>query len=170
MIRFAYLAAAVVVALFFMFAADTTTALIGATLFGMAVTADQMIVGTPGVRGGGPVGAAIVLYEGTMCFIDATDGQLTDTDNAGANKFAGIVVKRVDNSAGADGDLNADYYQEGEFELQGTGFAATDVGKKIYADDNYTITTTSVAMTYVGTVTRFVSSTKLLINIDPQTP
>lgn len=138
----------------------------------MAVTAGQYTqMRNAGFLGDGPVGAAITLYDLTMCFIDATDGQLTNVINAGANKFAGIVAQGgADNSAGADGDVTGEFYQEGEFLLTGSGFAATDVGVKVYATDNYVATKTSTNMTYIGTITKFVSATQVWVKIDVQLP
>ncbi len=138
----------------------------------MAVTAAQYTqMRNAGFLGDGPVGAAITLYDLTMCFIDATDGQLTNVINGGANKLAGIVAQGgADNSAGADGDVDGEFYQEGEFLLTGSGFAADDVGKKIYATDNYAVHLTSTSRTYIGTVTKFASATQVWVKIDVQLP
>ena len=51
----------------------------------MAVTANQLITREDGNIGGGPVLAAKTLYGGTLAFVDATTGYLTNITNSGAN-------------------------------------------------------------------------------------
>lgn len=132
----------------------------------MAMTADQLIERQDTCRGGGPVSAAAVLYAGTLVFEDA-DGFLEDDTASGANKFAGVAVSRADNNAGADGDVKAELHRKGRFLLTGAGFAQTSVGKKVHASDNYTLTLTAGAATcYVGVITEYVSSTKVIVEID----
>ena len=136
----------------------------------MAVTANQLVTREDGILGGGPVLAAITLYIGTMAFIDAANGYITNIINGGANKFAGIVRDYVDNSAGANGAVSATLWEKGSFVLVGSGFTQADVGKKIYATDNYAVHLTSTSRTYIGTVTRVISSTRVLVAIDVQLP
>jgi hypothetical protein len=132
---------------------------------GMAVTADQIKKRRGVEMGAGPVAATTTLYEGTFCFWNAT-GYLDDDTGSGANKFAGIVLEQVDNSTGADGDLKAEYYQEGIFYLEGSGFAITDIGKEVFASDNYTITLTdSGSAVPIGVVAEYVSATELGVRI-----
>lgn len=135
----------------------------------MAVTADQLITGRleAATRGQGPAAASTTFYQGTLCFSDSS-GNVASVTASGANTILGVVTKRVDNSAGSAGDVDVEYYDNGKFELVGSGFAAADVGAKVYASDNYTITKTSTSNTLVGTITRFISSTVVEVMIDPQ--
>lgn len=130
----------------------------------MAVTADQLI--NMGERGsiGGPVAATVILYQGTMVF--TASGWLTDVTASGANRFAGIAKKQYDNSAGANGDIDAELFDEGVFVLTGSGFTQGTVGSLIYASDNYTVTTTSATNTLIGRCVEFISSTQIKVAIE----
>lgn len=133
----------------------------------MAVTANQVVKRQDGCRAKYPVAASTYIYEGTLVFVSSA-GYGDDDTASGVNEFAGIAVSAVDNSSGSNGDLAAEVYTDGVFELTGTGFAQTDVGSKIYATDNYTITTTATGNgVLIGECTEYVSSTKLKVRIDP---
>ena len=136
----------------------------------MAVTANQLVNREDGNYGGGPVLTSITLYIGTLAFIDAANGFITNVVNSGANKFAGITRDYVDNSSGASGDKKIILYERGTFELEGAGFTQADVGKKAYASDNFTVTTTATSNTYIGTITRVISATKIQVALDVQLP
>ena len=57
----------------------------------MAVATNQLIHREDGHVGGGPVLTGKTLYIGTLAFVDAANGYLTDVINAGANKLAGAI-------------------------------------------------------------------------------
>lgn len=132
-----------------------------------AVTKNKLIVGKrfEGSRVSYPV-AAERIYAGTMSYIDASTGYLTGDDDGGSNRFAGMVVDEVDNSAGSAGDLNAEVYSRGEYELVGSGFSQANVGDKVYAIDNYTIQASATSATLVGVCTEYISSTKLTVDVE----
>jgi hypothetical protein len=133
----------------------------------MAVTASQLTKRQEGNRQSFPVAASTTIYEGTLAFITAT-GYLDDDTATGANRFAGVALAYVDNSSGSAGALNGEVYTEGVFELVGSGFTQASVGLSVFATDNYVITTSpSASAVYVGECVGFVSSTKLLVCIDP---
>ncbi len=131
----------------------------------MAVAEDQLI-NVSGVTsvGFGPVAASTMIYGGTLCFF--ASGFVDDDDNAGANQFAGIARETYDNSSGSAGDQIAEFYDNGKFELQGSGFSQATVGADIYATDNYTVTTSSTDASYIGKCVAFVSSTKIIVKIE----
>lgn len=134
----------------------------------MAVTADQLITARiPGTGRliEGLVEAGEVLYAGTMAFWDA-DGYLTPVITAGANGFAGIVRKQVDNSAGADGDLKAELYTEGDFTLPLASVAQTDVDTLAYAVDNYTLSLTATSQSLVGKIIRVAGTGLAEVRLD----
>ena len=132
----------------------------------MSVAADQLIERQDTCRGGGPVAASTVLYAGTLAFEDA-NGYFNDDTASGANKFAGVVITRADNSGGSAGDVTCELHRKGRFLLTGASFAQTSVGKKVHASDNYTLTLTPGAATcYVGVITEYLSSTKAVVEID----
>jgi hypothetical protein len=138
----------------------------------MAVTANQQLEArNPGHKAGGPVVASKRLYANTMAFVVPATGGLTDVIATTVNKFRGIVVDEVDNSSGALGDKRAEIWQSGEFFFRGqSGFAQTDVGKPVYAVDNYTLSLTATDQPRVGTINTFISATKVGVLIDPQIP
>jgi len=132
----------------------------------MAVTANQVIEKREGRRSY-PVAASVHIYEGTLVFLTAT-GYATDVTATGVNGFVGVAVGEQDNSTGSAGDLTVEVWAEGEFVLQGTGFAQADVGSKVYAEDNYAVgVSISTASVPIGMVTEFISSTKIRVEIDP---
>lgn len=119
----------------------------------------------------GPVAASKHLYENTMCFSVPGTGGITDVIATTVNQFRGIVYKEVDNSSGALGDKYAEYWTEGEYWFfNQSGFAVTDLGKAVYAVDNYTLSLTDTAQPRVGTLTKFESATQVAVTIDVQQP
>jgi len=139
----------------------------------MAVTANQLIrCSEAGDRVKLPVAAITTLYQGTIAFIQRTsgsdEGHGTGLDNNGANDFAGIVIEKADNSAGAAGDVAAEVYQKGAFVLPGTGFTQSLVGDMAYATDNYTVTADSTNAERIGTFVEYISTTLMKVRISPQ--
>ena len=132
----------------------------------MAVTANQVIEKREGRRSY-PVAASVHIYEGTLVFLTAA-GYATDVTATGVNGFVGVAVGEQDKSSGSAGDLTVEVWAEGEFVLQGTGFAQADVGSKVYAEDNFTVgISISTASVPIGMVTEYISSTKIRVDIDP---
>lgn len=112
----------------------------------------------------GAVKASTILPHGRVAFFDAATGTLTNTSNAGANKLAGMMATRADNSSGANGDVNGEFYIDGSFEMVGSGFAAGDRGALVYAPDNGdTLTKTSTNATKIGKIDEVISSTKVMV-------
>ncbi len=131
----------------------------------MAVTAEQLITARdPGGLRQVKVEAGEVLYGGTLCFLDA-DGFAVPT--AGGLRFAGVVKKTVDNSAGADGDLEAEVYTSGTFVLPLSSVAQADLTPGLaYASDNYTATLTASSNSFIGTIERVYGTSLAEIRID----
>jgi len=141
----------------------------------MSVTANQLIQAMdPGKLIPAPVAGTTTLYQGTLAFWERTSGAgegfALGDDDSGNNNFAGIVVDKVDNSAGSAGDKKAELYTEGSFVLEGAGFTQAMVGDKIYATDNYTVTNVDTNATYIGTCVEYISATKIRVKLDVQTP
>ena len=131
----------------------------------MAVTADQLITARePGGLRQLKVEAGEVLYAGTMCFLDA-DGFAVPA--AGGLRFAGIVRKAVDNTAGADGDLEVEVYTEGTFVLPLSSVAQADLTPGlVYASDNYTATLTATSNSFIGTLERVYGTSLAEVKLD----
>ena len=133
----------------------------------MSVAANKLIVERQGDVEAlvGIPAAAKHLYQGTLAFLDIS-GYATDVVAAGANPFAGIVNGECDNLAGAAGDLTVQVRERGKFELPGSSFTQADVGKDVYATDNYTLTLAPDGGSYVGRVSEYVSSSLLIVRFD----
>lgn len=123
-------------------------------LVGMAVSTNQLY-GFDGKhrRARRKAAASANLYDGTLTFIDSS-GFSVDTTSSGANTFGGMAVDHADNSAGANGEVEFEVVDEGKIRLDRVTHSLTqaDVGKSIYASDNYTITTTSTNNSLIGTL------------------
>lgn len=133
----------------------------------MAVTENQLIKAQePSGLRHIPVAASTTIYQGTLVFADASGYGVGD-DGDGANQFMGVSREKQDNSSGSNGDKTVEVYSRGAFELVGSGFTQADVGKKVYASDNYTITLSATSTTFIGKVVEFVSSTKLIVELEP---
>lgn len=133
----------------------------------MAVTANQIIKRQDGCKASYPVEEATRIYQGTLVFLNAA-GYACDVTATGVNGFAGVAVEEANNTDGADGAIEVEVHTEGDFELVGTSFAQTDVGMPVYADDNYALVMSLGATSVrIGTVVRYVSSTKHVVRIQP---
>lgn len=132
----------------------------------MAVTTGQIVKrqGRDGKIRALGVAAGKTLYEGTLCFEDA-GGDATDVKADANTTFLGVVRETVDNSAGADGEKNVEFWTDGDFELPSGSLAAADVGVAIHATDNYTTTKTATSNPKIGTLTKFVSATVGVVSI-----
>lgn len=135
----------------------------------MAVTANQLMNRADGCKVGYPVAASTRLYQGTLTFENAS-GYADDDTASGVNKFAGVNINDTDNSSGSNGDLSADIWRDGEFLLTGSGFTQATVGKRIYATDNFTITSdaSTASCVYIGVCTGYVSATQVYVEIEPE--
>lgn len=133
----------------------------------MAVTANQIVKKQDGSIRSYPVAASTKIYQGTLVFLTAS-GYADDDTATGVNGFLGIAKEYVDNSSGSAGDLSVEVYTEGDFELVGGGtYTQANVGDIVYAEDNFTIgVAISSASVPIGKVTRFVSGTKLIVEIE----
>jgi hypothetical protein len=101
-----------------------------------------------------------------MVCLDA-DGYLVDAADATAVSFWGVALDTVDNSTGADGDLDCSVRRWGIAELTGAGLAATDVGKECWVStDSATITTTPGDI-LVGVIDSIASATEPTVRYRP---
>ncbi len=134
----------------------------------MAVTANQVVKrqGRDGKIRSVGVAADAVIYEGTLVYEDAggdAAGVIVDETTS----FLGIARKKVDNTGGADGDLNIELWTDGDFELtldSGSAVAA-DLGKVVYGVDNYTVSETATDQPRVGTIVKVVDTSTVWVSI-----
>ena len=134
----------------------------------MAVTANQPVKrqGRDGNLVSIGVAATKILYEGTLCYLDA-GGDASDVINTDVGRFVGIVRQKVDNSGGADGDETVECWTDGTFELtmSSASLVAADVGKTVYGVDNFSISETGADQPEVGVIRKVISTTKALVEI-----
>jgi hypothetical protein len=119
----------------------------------MAVTAAQINrVGGSARRVRRKMAASVSVYQGALTFLIAASGYLTSETATGANRFGGVAVENVDNSAGSAGDKQTECIVDGIVTLVNASHALTlaDVGKDLYASDNYTVTVTSANNVLIG--------------------
>lgn len=132
-----------------------------------AVTANQVVrrQGRDGKLRSVPVAADAVLYEGTLCFEDA-GGDATGTPAEGLS-FFGIVREYVNNTGGADAAKRVDVWTDGDFVLpmNTTSLVAGDIGKPVYAVDNYTVSETATDLIPVGVITEVISTSLARVSI-----
>ncbi len=113
-----------------------------------------------------PVVASDIIYQGAIVKHNAAGYLAPMAAEAGA-AFAGIAYEKVDNSAGAAGDLTCRAEKYGAFLMNGTGFSQADVGSIAYASDDNTISTTQGTNELaVGRIVEFISSTEVRVRID----
>lgn len=133
----------------------------------MAATTNQLIKAQqPDGLIAVPVIASTNFPQGTMAFAVAASGHASNVIASGANAFLGVVKEQCDNSSGAAAAKKVELYTQGVFEFQGTGFTQALVGDKIYAIDNFAVDGTSTNQTLIGRCTEFISSTRIMVQIE----
>ena len=109
----------------------------------VALTKDRNTARAEGDIRQGPVAASNLIYAGALVMRNAA-GYLVKGQTATGLVGAGRAEERVDNSAGANGDLDANY-RPGTFHFANSGgdpITAADVGNKCYAEDDQTVART----------------------------
>ncbi|EME71394.1 cytoplasmic protein [Paramagnetospirillum caucaseum] len=102
-----------------------------------------------------PVIASDIIYGGAAV---GDNGSGYARPLVAGDPFRGFAESKVDNSAGAAGDVHVKAKVSGLVELSISGLAITDVGKDVFASDDNTFTLTQGSNTRVGHVRRFVST------------
>ena len=112
------------------------------------------------------VAAGAVIYRGALCMI--SDAGYLKPAAAEANAvIAGVATENVDNSGGADGDLDCDVFTEGLHKLNGSGFVQGDMKAEVYASDDETVSTTQGANEpAVGKIEGVVSGTEVYVRLE----
>lgn len=85
-----------------------------------------------------PVAASTTIYAGGMVCIDADGYAIPAADTAGISRVVGVAVAKVDNSAGADGDLKVVVEYDGAF-LFATALTQAAVGRDATVSDDQTL-------------------------------
>jgi hypothetical protein len=85
--------------------------------------------------------------------------------------FGGFALRQVDNALGAAGEKNVRVIAGGAVVLPVTGLTIDDFGKPIYASDDNTFTMTASTNTQIGTVKRFISNGRGVVDFSiPRAP
>lgn len=135
-----------------------------------ALAADKDVVQQDGELLAFPVVANDIIYKGANVKHNAA-GYLAPCAPEAGSTYAGVAVEQCDNSAGIAGAKKVQVFQEGCFEMTGTGFSQADVGSQVYAVDDNDVTTVegTTSKQKVGVITKFISSTSILVKIFPYT-
>lgn len=113
--------------------------------------------------------AVDIVFKGALLKHNAAGYLAPCAAEAGA-KFAGVAYEYKDNSAGSAGDIDCRTVKKDRVLLEGSGFNQTDVGEKVYATDDQTITKTfGATVQLVGIIDEYVSSTQVWVKIDGYT-
>lgn len=112
------------------------------------------------------VKASTRIYRNAIASIETATGFIRGATASAGDIRAGIAREDVNNT-GAGGAATCEIYTQGEFLLTGSGFAQTDVGALVYASADDTITKTSTNNVLLGRITRFVSATKVWVDLLP---
>ncbi len=105
-----------------------------------------------------------IIYGGAAAGVVAASGHVRPL--VAGDKFAGFVISKADNSAGAAADINARLQTAGQIQLTVSDAVITDIGQPIYATDDDTFTFSPVSASFVGFVSRFVSSGVVVVSFD----
>lgn len=110
--------------------------------------------------------AVDIIYRGALLKQNAAGFVAPCAAEAGA-VFAGIAYEKCDNSGGSAGDKTCRVIRKGVFPMAGAGFTQADVGSKVYASDDQTVSTVQGANEQeVGTIVKFDSATQVRVAID----
>jgi len=129
----------------------------------MALTSDIQRIEKEGRLQEMPVSAAVKIYKGALLKVTAAGFASPCAAEAGAF-YAGVAYESKDNTLGASGDLKVRVERKRAFEMTGAGFAQANLGEKVYASDDNTISLVQGAnQQEVGTIIEFISATKVLV-------
>lgn len=78
-------------------------------------------------------------------------------------RFVGIALDHVDNSAGSAGDKTCQVLVKGMFQHALSSAAQTDVGMPVFASDDNTLTKVSLGNAFIGWIRAYVSSGIVLV-------
>lgn len=110
-----------------------------------------------------PVIAADIIYTGAAV---GENGAGYARPLAGGDRFLGFAKEQADNAAGAAGAAAITVAKRGSIQLAITGLVITDIGLPVYASDDAAFSLSPVGGTFVGFVSRFVSSAVGVVDFD----
>ena len=113
-----------------------------------------------------PVIAADIIYQGAA--VGLVDGTGHARPLAAGDRFVGFCTNPTDNSAGAAAAINVQVRRRGSIQLSVTGAVITDVGQPVYAADDNAYQFSPVGGSFVGVVSRYVSSGVVIVDYAPE--
>lgn len=115
-----------------------------------------------------PVIAADIIYEGAAVGLN-NSGYARPL--VAGDVFGGFALRQCDNANGVAGEKNVRVIARGALVLNVTGLTIDDFGKPVYASDDNTFTMTASTNTQIGTVKRFISNGKGVVEFSvPRAP
>lgn len=111
---------------------------------------------SPGDLNDFPVIASDIIYGGAAVGLVKATGHARPL--VAGDRFVGFAQRQVDNSLGAAAAANVRVIRAGRVQLPISGAVITDVGCHVWATDDDAFAFTGVGGSYIGRVTRFVSS------------
>jgi hypothetical protein len=113
-----------------------------------------------------PVAAGVKIFRGALVKITPGGFLAPCAAEAGA-AFAGVSSETVDNTDGANGDVDCDVFTEGLHQITGSGFTQGSLKASVYASDDQTISDTQGANEQlVGKVEGFISATEVYVRLE----
>ena len=109
--------------------------------------------------------ASTVIFMGAACNVASNRAAQSDGDVA--KPFGGFAERGADNTGGADGEVYAQLYEEGEVLLDVTGVVvSTLLGAEVFCDDSnlFTLTPAAGVACRVGTVREYVADGKAWVH------
>ena len=112
-----------------------------------------------------PVIASDIIYEGAAVGENAS-GYARPL--AAADKFLGFAMRKADNSTGSAGDINVECKTVGRVRLTVAGATAITANDRalVYASDDGTFTLTSTSNSLIGSVSRWIASTDVIVEFN----
>ena len=112
-----------------------------------------------------PVIAADIIFEGSAV---GENGSGYSRPLAAADPFQGFALEKVDNSAGAAGDLRVPVRTKGRIVVDVVGASAITANDRpaVYASDDDTFTLTSTSNSLIGYVSQWNSGTECVVEFD----
>ena len=126
----------------------------------MALSANTTLSFIRGEQSQAPVKGTTTIYEGGI--LGLTSGYAREL--VAGDLFIGHALEYIDNSSGSDGDLYVKIMR-GTYRLQVTlsGVAITDVGGRVFASADDTLTLTPGSNSMVGVVARYVTTDTAIV-------
>lgn len=114
-----------------------------------------------------PVIASDIIYQGAAV---GDDGNGYMRPLVAGDPFRGFADYKADNASGAAGDKYVRLRTKGKIQLAISSLAITDVGRPVYASDDAVFTLVGAANSYIGRVSRYVSSGVGVVAFDAEEP